>query len=357
MFADFLVEHREEIVARTRKTVLGREAPRPTASELKEGIPLFLDQLIATLGPPSLPLGSEATASAARHGSDLLRRGFSISQVVHDYGGLCQAITQLAVERDARIGSAEFHVLNGCLDDAIAHAVTEFARQREQTICDQGVERLGVLAHELRGHLNIAMLALEQLQSGSVAASGGTSAMVNRSLNAMRDIVDRSFAEIRLVAGRQRWESVIVAELVEEVSVGAAIDARHRGLLFNVGPVEYGVTIRADRQHVASALANLLQNAMKFTRPRSSVELRTRTTPDRVVIEVGDECGGLPPGRTEELFELFAQRGPDRTGLGFGLAISRQCVEESGGTIGVRNDPGTGCVFIVDLPREPPLAT
>jgi len=71
-----------------------------------------------------------------------------------------------------------------------------------------------------------------------------------------------------------------------------------------------------------------------------------------VQIQIEDECGGLPPGEIEHLFRLFEQRGADRTGLGLGLAISRQGVEESGGAIRVRDLPGKGCVFTVDLPRQ-----
>lgn len=351
MLPEFLRANREEIIARTREKVLGRAAPRPTDTELQTGIPLFLDQLIGALGNPSAPPTPEITASATKHGSDLLRMGFSVSQVVHDYGGLCQAITELAIDRKASIGADEFQILNGCLDDAIAQAVTEFERQREQAVSSQGVTSLGVLAHELRNQLNVAVIAFQVLKTGNVGTSGSTGAMLERSLRSMRDLVDRSFADVRLQAGMNRVERVVVAELIEEVSVGAAVDARERGLQFTVGPVEHDVTIEVDRHHLASALANLLQNAFKFTRPHSSVELRTRTTADRVLIDIADECGGLPPGKTNELFLLFAQRGADRTGLGLGLAIARQGVEESGGKIHVRDVPGKGCVFTVDLPR------
>jgi len=352
MLPEFLRANREEIIARTREKVLGRAAPRPTDMELQTGIPLFLDQLIGALGNPSAPPTPEITASATKHGSDLLRMGFSVSQVVHDYGGLCQAITELAVDRKASIGAEEFQILNGCLDDAIAQAVTEFERQREQAVSSQGVTSLGVLAHELRNQLNVAVIAFQVLKTGNVGTSGSTGAMLERSLRSMRDLVDRSFADVRLQAGMNRVERVVLAELIEEVSVGAAVDARERGLQFTVGPVEHEVTIEVDRHHLASALANLLQNAFKFTRSHSSVELRTRTTADRVLIDIADECGGLPPGKTNELFLLFAQRGADRTGLGLGLAIARQGVEESGGKIHVRDLPGKGCVFTVDLPRS-----
>jgi signal transduction histidine kinase len=333
--------------------VLGRTAPRPTDTELHTGIPLFLDQLVAVLGDPSAPSTPEITASAIKHGGDLQQMGFTVSQVVHDYGGLCQAITELAVDRNASISAEEFQILNGCLDDAIARAVTEFERRREQTASDQGVKSLGFLAHELRNQLNVAVIAFDALKTGNVGTGGSTGAMLERSLRVMRELVDRSFADVRLQAGMRKSERVVVAELIEEVAVGAAVDAKERGLQFTVGPVDHDLILDLDRQHLASALANLLQNAFKFTRPRSSVELRTRTTADRVLIEIADECGGLPPGKTDELFLLFAQRGADRSGLGLGLAISRQAVEESGGKIHVRNRPGTGCIFTVDLPRQP----
>jgi hypothetical protein len=203
----------------------------------------------------------------------------------------------------------------------------------------------------LRNQLNVAVIAFQVLKTGNVGTSGSTGAMLERSLRSMRDLVDRSFADVRLQAGMNRVERVVLAELIEEVSVGAAVDAKDRGLQFTVGSVEHDVTIEVDRHHLASALANLLQNAFKFTRPHSSVELRTRTTADRVLIDIADECGGLPPGKTNELFLLFAQRGADRTGLGLGLAIARQGVEESGGKIHVRDLPGRGCVFTVELLR------
>lgn len=102
MLPEFLTVNRQEIIDRTAAKVRARMAPRPTEAELQMGIPLFLDQLITTLVHPSASVGPEMTASATKHGSELLRMGFTVSQVVHDYGGLCQAITELAVERTPR---------------------------------------------------------------------------------------------------------------------------------------------------------------------------------------------------------------------------------------------------------------
>jgi signal transduction histidine kinase len=145
-------------------------------------------------------------------------------------------------------------------------------------------------------------------------------------------------------------------EFVEEVEVGASLEASARGLTLDVAPVERGVDVEFDPQLLAAAVANLLQNAFKFTRPEGRVSLNTSATKDRVLIEVQDECGGLPAGRADELFRPFEQRNANRTGLGLGLSISRRSVEANGGEIRVRDIPGSGCVFTIDLPRLSPAS-
>jgi signal transduction histidine kinase len=100
-------------------------------------------------------------------------------------------------------------------------------------------------------------------------------------------------------------------------------------------------------------VGNLLQNALKFTRPSTDVTLRVGASAERVLIEIEDECGGLPHGNVEDLFRPFEQRSADRTGLGLGLAFSRWGAEANNGRISTRNLPGKGCVFLVDLPRVP----
>src|SRR5678816_2766085 len=115
MLHEFVHTYRSAILHRTRAKVAERTAPRPTEEELRDGVPLFLGQLIAILGRAD---GStaEISESAARHGADLLRHGFTVGQVVHTYGNICQAVTELAIENAAAITTDEFHTLNRCLD-------------------------------------------------------------------------------------------------------------------------------------------------------------------------------------------------------------------------------------------------
>jgi hypothetical protein len=141
-----------------------------------------------------------------------------------------------------------------------------------------------------------------------------------------------------------------VADFVEEMEITGSIEATSRGLQFSVGPADMLLHVDVDRHLFASAISNLLQNAFKFTRPSSHVWLRTTSTSAHVSIEVEDECGGLQPGAAEAIFRPFEQRGADRAGLGLGLAISRQAIESDGGKISLRDIPGKGCVFIVEMP-------
>lgn len=79
-------------------------------------------------------------------------------------------------------------------------------------------------------------------------------------------------------------------------------------------------------------------------------------TADRILIEVEDRCGGLPEGEAQRMFRPFTQGGNDRSGLGLGLSICRRSVEANNGILSVRDMPGSGCVFTIDLPRQSPAA-
>jgi signal transduction histidine kinase len=351
MLHEFLSANRAEIIARTRAKVGARSAPRATEAELAHGVPLFLDLLVAELRRESS--GSHAIGdSGSLYGGTLSRLGFTIAQVVRDYGDICQAVTELADEIQAPITIDEFHTLNRCLDDAIAGAVTEYSRLRERSQDDRETERLGALAHELRNRLSAAMLGFAALKSGRVGIGGSTGAVVDRNLRGLRDLIDRALVEVRLEAGITSQERIAVAELVEEIELDASLEASSMQVELTVAPVDAGLEVTGDRPLLAAAVINLLQNAFKFSRTRGRVTLKTTATADRVLLEIEDECGGLPPGQAEELFHPFMQRGADRSGLGLGLSISRRGVEASGGEVRVRNLLGKGCVFTIDLPRH-----
>ena len=270
MLHEFIAVNREEIIRRCRVKMVTRSVPPPTDVEIDHGVPVFLDQLIDALrlGLTSSP---EIGRSAVKHGHDLLLQGFTVSQVVHDYGDVCQSITDLAVEKNAPISTDDFRTLNRCLDDAIAGAVTQFGREQNQSTLDgeaaRGSERAGFLAHELRNFLNTAIMAFEVLKTGNVGVAGSTGSVLHRSLMGARALVGRSLAEVRLTQGIQNRDKFLVSEFIQELAPAATLEASARGIGLTVIPVEEGVAIEADRQVLAAVVGNLLQNAFKFTRP------------------------------------------------------------------------------------------
>src|SRR6187431_1081369 len=210
MLYQFIDINRDEIIGRCRTKVAARSVPPPTEAEIDHGVPVFLNQLGEALRLGVNPSNGEITKSAIRHGHDLLLQGFTVSQVVHDYGDICQSITELALEQSAPVSTDDFRTLNRCLDDAIASAVTEFGRGRNQSTLDgadaRGHERLGFLAHELRNLLNTSILAFDVLQTGDVGVGGSTGKVLRRSLLGARDLIGRSLAEVRLTQGIQNPE-------------------------------------------------------------------------------------------------------------------------------------------------------
>ena len=369
----FLYSNRNEVIERCKAKVAQRPRRATTAAQLANGIPKFLDQLMRTLEAQengevdesfrisSAAAGdasalSEIGLSAAAHGKELSRLGFSVDQVVHDYGDLCQAITDLAVERDAPFSLDEFRTLNRCLDKAIADAVTEFGVWRDASLALQQTaeenERLGVLVHELRNYLHTATLAFAALESGRVSITGATGAVLKRSLTSLAALLNLSLSQVRGTGEAPQEAAFPVALFVADARNAASLDASAKGCTFSVLDVDATLGIFGNRERLLAALVNLLQNAFKFTHAHTEVTLSAHAEGDFVLVEIKDHCGGLPPGATSRIFQPFVQVGDNRSGLGLGLSIARRNVEADGGVLTVRDLPGTGCVFTIKLPRR-----
>jgi hypothetical protein len=169
----------------------------------------------------------------------------------------------------------------------------------------------------------------------------------------MRNLVDRSLADVRATAGLPaRHQLISVADFIAEVEISVSLEAQARECGITVSPVDPELAVDADRDMLLSAVGNLLQNAFKFTAHRSDVSLNAYAAADRIRIDIADNCGGLPPGSAEKMFLPFIQSGADRSGLGLGLSICRRSVEANNGVLSVRDLPGSGCVFTIDLPRH-----
>lgn len=221
MLHEFLTANRDEIIRRCRSKVSRRDSPPVAPSELEYGVPLFLEQLVEALrqedaasapgravisGPwKKTPGAVESSRTAALHGEELFARGYTVEQVVHGYGDICQSITELARDLDAPITVAEFHTFNRLLDNAIAEAVSAYGRYQDQPI-DTPVqpdlhERMGALGDQQRKLVETALKALGALKAGNIGVMGATGTVLEDSLVRLRDLVDRSLPEIRLATG------------------------------------------------------------------------------------------------------------------------------------------------------------
>ncbi len=198
----FLKDNRAEIIRRTRAKVESRRSPPASSAELEHGVPLFLSQLSATLedeglggaehpGRPSHPTHRAIGDSAALHGRDMLKFGFTIEQVVHDYGDVCQAVTELAEQLGASLSIAEFHTLNRCLDNAIAGAVSSWSQERERTLAHKTDKASDTARRDLGRLLEQAKTAFDVIRAGRVGASGATGTILQLALAEMRAIIDK----------------------------------------------------------------------------------------------------------------------------------------------------------------------
>jgi signal transduction histidine kinase len=370
----FLSNNRTELIERCRTKVSKRVLRHATDQQLCNGVPLFLDQLIRTLvaedaGDSVLSLRvsgpsggdalrpSEIGVGAIAHGGALLELGYSVDQVVHDYGDLCQAITELAGQRDAPFRVDEFRTLNRCLDNAIADAVSAFNAQRDSAVAVQlsteANERLAFLAHELRNTLQAANMSVRAMEVGQLPIAGATGSVLKRNLASKRALVDTSVAEVRARSAAPVPVTIFsLATFISDAGTTAQLEADVRGCSLLVATVDPVLRIEANRDLLLGAVGNLLSNAFKFTHRSTAVYLVAFDIDDRILIEVEDRCGGLAANHAETMFLPFTQLSADRSGLGLGLSIARQNVESMGGLLTVKDLPQVGCVFTISLPNS-----
>lgn len=384
MLLDFLKEHKNEILEIAKIESLSIAGVRPTSDQLQAGLPIFFQQIVGILDTENnkspysaVNIDTQARVKAANDsdevamatesghpgdvviaksggalGVELFRLGYTLSHVVHTYGSLCQAITGLAVKKLFDIDSLEFRSLNRCLDVAIAGAVTEYEKLRELQDRNDEIKRCGFFAHELRNSLGTAMISFQLMKSGEVGLSGNVGQVMERSLKRMEELIARSLAEVKLLAGKPVLDiqNINLLLLLDQLIVTANVEAKARRQILEVH-INPDLNVKADAQYFDSAVSNLIQNAMKYTRDGGQIQIRAYSMGDDVIVEVEDECGGLLVNEPEDLFKPFVQNNENRKGLGLGLSLARKAIELHHGTIRARNLPGKGCVFTIQLPK------
>jgi hypothetical protein len=223
MLIEFVTTHREEIIWRCKAKVATRGEDRGPACEMEHGVPRFIDELVDELRLKGTA-NPEIKKTATKHGRDLLHQGFTLSQVVHGYGDVCQAITEMAVELKAPISADDFRLLNRALDDAIAAAVTEYSHERDDSFEEDAADetkRIAALAHTLKNSIQTARVAFGAIRSGRVGIAGSTGTVLDQNLLEADALIERLLAA-EVFAVRRTKTTAIKATATKKTTANVA---------------------------------------------------------------------------------------------------------------------------------------
>lgn len=238
--------------------------------------------------------------------------------------------------------------------NAMSTRLEEMARAREQLLLD--------VSHELRSPLTRLKVALEMVPGGQAKESMHEDAAEMESM--IGEILEA--ARLDSANGRLHLEEVDLRALAGEVA--RAFQGRAPGLIVSRGGPGASFTARVDRERIRKVLANVLDNAHKYSggqmRP---VELNLEEAPGLVILRVRDHGVGIPPEELPKLFEPFYRvdrsRSRDTGGYGLGLSLCKRIMEAHGGRIDITSRPGEGAevsLFLPSLGLQPgpkPIAT
>jgi signal transduction histidine kinase len=353
---EVLSARREDVMLRWKEHGQGTLAPEAMSPiELVNHLPQFLGEILAALredaGLKSVGPSPEESSTAAVHGEQRLRLGFSLDSVVREYGALREAIIATARGAGAQVTLRELQVVDDSIISGIADAVSEYTHQRDAELLRQANEHFAFIAHELRNPLSAATTSFQLLKHrGQLPAESRAVGALERGLKRTSELIDQTLQIARVASGielRRHWTTV--GALFEDAELGASSEAESKGVELRL-VCEKDARIHIDVRLVRSALGNLLRNGVKYTPSGGAVEMRGQISNGRAVIEVEDRCGGLSPGKVEEAFAPFVRLDNHQTGFGLGLAIAKQAVDAHGGSIRVQNLPGKGCIFVLEFP-------
>jgi two-component system sensor histidine kinase SenX3 len=216
------------------------------------------------------------------------------------------------------------------------------------------------ISHELKtpvGALSLVAETLEDEDDPEVVArlSRRMRAEAERLNRIIEDLLDLSRIEAEESPDR---EEVEVGMVVAQAIARLAPAAEHRGIALEVGPVPPGLTVRGDRRQLVAAVHNLVDNAIKYSEPGSSIAVRVATTGPggNVEISVQDHGIGIPSRDLERIFERFYRvdrgRSRDTGGTGLGLSIVRHVAGNHGGEVRVQSLEGEGSTFVLVVPAS-----
>jgi len=353
-----LEAQRNEILARWLGRISREHGDKELSNaELRDHLPNFFDQVLSALRASQTLVAQEETseppAASSAHGTQRLRVGFDVVEVVREYEILTECILDEIEAKGGAVSTHAFRRVQRLVNAGRAEAISAYIERRDAEAVDAHVRHIAFIAHELRNPLAPAFMALTALRRNARPEDEWALSAVMRNLTTLRDLIDQVLVHDRLEARLQlQREQLDIRALIEQAIIDASLTARQRQLEILIH-APAALPYAGDPRVLRSAISNLLGNAIKFTHEGEKIAIRAERRNAAVSLEIEDRCGGLPEGNTQDLFKPFLQRGEDRSGFGLGLAIVKQGIEAHGGKVSVTNLRGKGCVFSLELPDEP----
>jgi len=332
------------------------EAPAPFIAALNEAVDVLLIAEEAIDGPAGPHIRQRLTAQEDWSAMPLIILS-NASSWARRAAGLDHAMLRRVtlLERPVRLASLLGVVRMALAERAQQYRVRDLLAERAGDIARRD-EFLATLAHELRNPLAPIRTGLDLIQAlrGDAAACEEPLQIMERQFDHLVHLVDDLLDVSRISRGKieLRKERLDLAEIIHaalEMSEGG-LHAGDRQVSVNV-PSE-PLVVEGDRVRLVQVIANLLNNAAKFTDADGRIDVRVMHRGERVEIWVQDDGRGIAHERLDKIFEMFSQAEPGLGGgLGIGLSLVRRLVEMHGGTVGAASEgPGYGAIFTVSLP-------
>ncbi len=390
----FLRERREQILRVWEELVLAEVRRVELAGlALRDTIPQFLDELADWLESGGPPVARKVGAEALKHVLDRLEHGLDLGQVFREYRLLRQALLLVVLEAEGQEQArshpgergmpgrvVELARLNLGLDVALSDSIEQFVAERERRAAVAREERdkalrdtnerlreadtrktefLAVLSHELRNPLAPIRNSIALLRHAGPLGPQVQRAVevIDRQTSQLSKLVDELLDIARITSGKVRLHKQVVP--LAEV-IGSTVEDHRELFDKNEVALRYqddapSLLVEVDPARIAQVVANLLQNAVKFTPTGGHVSVALGKTEGRATVRVTDDGTGMDEAMLARLFEAFAQADTtlDRSqgGLGLGLALVRSLVELHGGDVRATSPGlGKGSEFQVSFP-------
>lgn len=360
---DYALANTEEIIGIIHERYDDRHSLDHLRFEAEKSRPLIADHILK-IGYMHEGRWRHIAATYAQLG--MIQHGLSLDGFLYngkrevDRGPLYRVMAVLAVllATTGAIG-AKFYMMNRRLtresvDRQVAEANTRKAKEALEVSLRAERNLLAILSHDFRtplGGIAASAQLLEYETGGNVQLRRRELAKINKAVQTLARLIDTCLAKERSTAGTSIFTPFDLAGLVR--STVAEREPLAPDHAFGVH-IEDSPTVSGDRAMLGIALANLLDNAVKYSPAVSTVHIRLRRQAGMARLEVADEGAGIDPAERERVFEKYYRSSDTSSvpGAGIGLHIVRSIVETHGGTARIEDGPGTIVAITLPLPAS-----